>query len=119
MATQPKPPPKPEPPKPAPKPEQPAHHEAHARRPATPIGAVPEDPDDPQAMKMEAYEDELEDEPARTIADEQRERSAELQDKGVERVKEEGDQRDPEDRRSRPVTGVSHRPIEPHETARR
>jgi hypothetical protein len=58
-------------------------------------------------------------EPARTIADEQRERSAELQDKGVETVKAEHDERSEEDKRSKPVPGVSHRPIEPHETSRR
>jgi hypothetical protein len=58
-------------------------------------------------------------EPVRTIADEQRERSAELQDRGVERVKAEHDERSEEDKRSRPVPGVSHRPIEEHETGRR
>lgn len=59
------------------------------------------------------------DEPVRTIADEQRERSAELQDRGVERVKAEHDERTEEDKRSKPVPGVQHRPVEEHEAGRR
>jgi hypothetical protein len=43
----------------------------------------------------------------RTIADEQRERSEELQDKGVETAKAEQDERDPADK-PRQVAGVSN-----------
>jgi hypothetical protein len=59
------------------------------------------------------------DEPVHTIADEQRERSQVLMDKGVETVKAEHDERTEEERRSRPVPGVQHRPIEEHEAGRR
>lgn len=45
--------------------------------------------------------------PVRTIADEQRERSAEIMAVGVEEWKEEHDERSPEERKSHQVPGVA------------
>jgi colicin import membrane protein len=144
MATQPqpqppKPAPRPEPPKPNPKPDDDAKARAEAAK--RPPGA-PEPVRDERREKMpgtpttppEGHSHaepapgqpggpsrgaELAQEPLHTIADEQRRRSQELMDKGVETVKAEHDERSEEDKQSRPVTGVAHRPIEPHETSRR
>jgi hypothetical protein len=148
MANQPKPPPRPEPPKPQPKPGQPPAAQRRqpdedddryeddddtldrlkgrdktGKIPGTPLTPpeghdhrepAPGEPGGPSSGGgLEAGE------PVRTIADEQRERSAELQDRGVERVKQDNDERTEDERRSTPVQGVAHRPVEPHETSRR
>jgi hypothetical protein len=52
------------------------------------------------------------DPPVKTIADEQRERSEEIQAEGVERYKAKRDERDPRDR-PRTVPGVSPTQVEP------
>jgi hypothetical protein len=53
--------------------------------------------------------------PARTIADEQRERSEEIQRKGVEAWKAEHDQRSDEDKTSKPVPGATQTKVEASE----
>jgi hypothetical protein len=95
MANQPKPPtppPTPKPPEP-PSPAAEAKVEGHAVKhgePATPV---------------------------KTIADEQRERSEEMQGEGMQAWKDEHDERDP-DEKPKTVPGVQHRPVEEHETQR-
>ena len=65
---------------------------------------------DPQEAKLRPYELAAEaDEPVRTIAQEQRERSEAMQEEGVERFKAKGDDRDPNER-PRSVPGVGFRP---------
>jgi hypothetical protein len=65
-----------------------------------PKAKPPEPKPEPKAAKPEP------DPPVRTAADEQRERSEELQAKGVETVKAEQDERDPADK-ARQVPGVA------------
>lgn len=63
---------------------------------------------DPQAAKLRPYElaaTRAQEEPVRTIAQEQRERSEAMAEEGVERFKARHDQRDPGDR-PRTVAGV-------------
>jgi hypothetical protein len=61
---------------------------------------------DPPAAQVEAASPETQpDPPVRTAADEQRERSQDIQDKGVEAVKAAHDERDPKDR-PQAVAGV-------------
>jgi hypothetical protein len=70
---------------------------------------VPQDGPDPQESKLRSYElgaTRAQEEPVRTAAQEQRERSAEYEERGVEVVKAEGDTRDPRER-PRTVPGVS------------
>jgi hypothetical protein len=59
------------------------------------------------------------DPPVKTIADEQRERSAEIEKEGIEAFKARLDQRTEEEKAGRVVTGVAHRPVEAHEASRR
>jgi hypothetical protein len=81
---------------------------------------VPQDGPDPQESKLRAYElgaTRAQEEPVRTAAQEQRERSAEYEERGVEVVKAEGDTRDPRDRQ-RTVPGVSRTQIDADEVDR-
>jgi hypothetical protein len=55
----------------------------------------------------------------KTIADEQRERSEEIQRMGVTKYVESIDQRTPEEKQMKPVQGVAHRPIDPMVEANR
>jgi translation initiation factor IF-2 len=50
--------------------------------------------------------------PVKTIADEQRERSEEIQREGVEAWKAKHDERTEDDKKGRVVTGVAHRPVD-------
>jgi hypothetical protein len=73
---------------------------------------------DPQDAKLElaergAHDRKLEP-PARTIADEQRERSEEMLKQGVDAWKAEHDERSA-DEKPKVVPGVSHRPVEAYE----
>ena len=64
---------------------------------------------DPQESKLRPYElaaTRAQEEPVRTAAQEQRERSEAMQEEGIERFKARHDQRDPRDR-TRTVAGVS------------
>ena len=106
MATQPThPPPKPPSPPPALKPQEPPK----APSPAHP-NPKPSDHDydrDPQAAKVEGYQ--AVPEPlVKTVADEQRERSEEIQKQGVDAWKAAHDERSPEERQGRQVPGVGH-----------
>jgi hypothetical protein len=70
---------------------------------------IPGEGPDPQEAKLRPYEltaTRAQEEPVLTVAQEQRERSEDYQERGVEVVKAEGDDRDPEDR-PRTVPGVS------------
>jgi hypothetical protein len=51
-------------------------------------------------------------EPVKTIADEQRERSEEIQREGVEAWKAKHDERTEDEKKGRVVTGVAHRPVD-------
>jgi len=62
---------------------------------------------DPQVAKMEIQPRPIVDEPVKTVQQEQVERSAEIEAKGVERWKAERDDRDPKDRPQTIVPGVS------------
>ena len=105
MATQPThPAPKPQTPPPAPKPSDP--HPPAAKAPAHPNA-------DPQEAKVEGYQVSAEP-PVETIADEQRERSAEIEEQGVDAWKAAHDERDP-DEEPKVVPGVAHRQVEEHE----
>lgn len=91
-------PPRPHTPPPAPKPSDPHPPAAKAPSPAQ---------SDPQAAKVEGYKAEPEP-PVKTVADEQRERSEEIQKQGVEAWKAAHDERSPEERQGRQVPGVVH-----------
>jgi hypothetical protein len=107
MPTQPKPPaqpPKPSPP-PPPGPAAPSAPKASTNAQPHP----PRDPDDEDAAAGRQTDTP---EPARTIADEQRERSEDIQRQGVEAWKAERDERDP-DEKPRQVSGVSPRVNDP------
>jgi hypothetical protein len=94
MATQPHPtPPPPKPPTP----------------PQTPPPAPK--PEDPQAAKTSEPHPKPP-EPVKTIADEQRERSDEIQREGVEAWKAKHDERTEDEKKGRVVTGVAHRPVD-------
>ena len=105
MATQPThPAPKPQTPPPAPKPSDP--HPPAAKAPVHPNA-------DPQEAKAEGYKvDPVP--PVETIADEQRERSAEIEEQGVDAWKAAQDERDP-DEKPKVVPGVSHRAVDESE----
>ena len=105
MATQPThPAPKPQTPPPAPKPSDP--HPPAAKAPAHPNA-------DPQEAKAEGYKvDPVP--PVQTIADEQRERSAEIEEQGVDAWKAVNDERSP-DEKPKVVPGVSHRAVDESE----
>ena len=92
-------PPKPQTPPPAPKPSDP--HPPAAKAPS------PAHQPDPQAAKVEGYQAAPEP-PTKTIADEQRERSEEIQKQGVDAWKAAHDERSPEERQGRQVPGVGH-----------
>jgi hypothetical protein len=51
-------------------------------------------------------------EPVKTIAEEQRERSEEIQREGVEAWKAKHDERTEDEKKGRVVTGVAHRPVD-------
>jgi hypothetical protein len=112
MATQPQRPPAPpqrpappQPPRPAAPAPQPHGTVAPPHQPAPPAA-----PGDQQALKTDlAKAERAPPPPVRTIADEQRERSAEIEKMGVEAYKRSIDQRKDEDK-PRPVPGVA----EPH-----
>jgi hypothetical protein len=81
---------------------------------------IPGEGPDPQESKLRAFElgaTRAQEEPVRTAAQEQRERSAEYEERGVEVVKAEGDDRDPRDR-GRTVAGVSRTQIDADEVDR-
>ena len=70
---------------------------------------IPGEGPDPQEAKLRPYEldaTRAQEEPVRTIAQEQRERSEDMAEEGIERVKARLDQRDPRER-PRTVPGVS------------
>lgn len=70
---------------------------------------IPDEGPDPQESKLRPYElaaTRAQEEPVRTIAQEQRERSEDMAEEGVERFKARRDDRDPRDR-PRTVPGVS------------
>jgi hypothetical protein len=90
MATQPHPTPPPKPP-----------------TPQTPPPAAKSE--DQQAAKEPKREPPA---PVKTIADEQRERSDEIQREGVEAWKAKHDERTEDDKKGRVVTGVAHRPVD-------
>lgn len=82
---------------------------------------VPQDGPDPQESKLWPYElsaTRAQEEPVRTVAQEQRERSEDMQAEGVERFKARRDDRDPRDR-PRTVPGVSPTQIDADERDRR
>jgi hypothetical protein len=81
---------------------------------------IPGDGPDPQESKLRSYElgaTRAQEEPVRTAAQEQRERSAEYEERGVEVVKAESDTRDPRDRQ-RTVPGVSRTQVDADEVDR-
>lgn len=81
---------------------------------------IPGEGPDPQESKLRAFElgaTRAQEEPVRTAAQEQRERSAEYEERGVEVVKAEGDDRDPRDRQ-RTVAGVGRTQIDADEVDR-
>jgi hypothetical protein len=75
---------------------------------------IPGEGPDPQESKLRSEElaaTRLQEEPVRTIAQEQRERSEDMAEEGVERYKARLDERDPRDR-PRTVAGVSPTQVE-------
>jgi hypothetical protein len=63
----------------------------------------------PEAAKVEGHKAQPEP-PVKTVADEQRERSEEMQKEGVDAWMAAHDERTPEDRQGKPVTGVQPGP---------
>jgi colicin import membrane protein len=111
------------PPTPAPKPQTPPP--APPKPPNQPPAAahVPEaHSKDPQEAKLELAESAARDRkvepPVRTIADEQRERSEEMQKQGVEAWKAAHDSRSADEKQPKVVPGVPQRPVEAHEARR-
>ena len=81
---------------------------------------IPAEGPDPQEAKLRPYElaaTRAQEEPVRTIAQEQRERSEDMAEEGVERFKARRDERDPRDR-PRTVAGVSPTQIDADEADR-
>jgi hypothetical protein len=120
----PKPPPPPAP-KPPP-PHQPPHQPPAAAKPAEshpPAAAHASEAHskDPQEAKLELAESGARDRkvepPVRTIADEQRERSEEIQREGIDKWKAAHDERGAEDK-PKVVPGIQQRPVEAHEIRR-
>jgi hypothetical protein len=74
---------------------------------------------DPQAEKLRAakVEGAVAEPPVRTIGDEQRARSAEIEAMGTDAWVKAHDERDP-DAKQKAVAGVQHRPVEAHEARR-
>jgi hypothetical protein len=75
---------------------------------------------DPQESKLRSYElgaTRAQEEPVRTVAQEQRERSEDMQEEGIERRKARLDERDPRDR-PRSVAGVGRTQIDADEADR-
>jgi hypothetical protein len=99
MASQPQPPQRPTPPPPKPPQPQATQHPTPAARGTVPPTPPPVQPiGDQQALKTELDKAPKPEPPkVRTIADEQRERSAEIEKMGVEAYKRSIDQRDPKD----------------------
>ena len=96
--------PRPQTPPPAPKPSDP--HPPAAKAPAHPNA-------DPQEAKVEGYKvDPVP--PVETIADEQRARSEEIEEQGVDAWKAAHDERSP-DEKPKVVPGVSHRAVDESE----
>ena len=139
MPTTPQPPARPAPqpqqqPRPAPQypPNRPAPGEAPTGRatvgPAQtyPPGSrhardIPDEGPDPQEAKLRPYElaaTRAQEEPVRTIAQEQRERSEDMAEEGVERFKARRDDRDPRER-PRTVAGVSPTQVDADDVDRR
>jgi hypothetical protein len=76
---------------------------------------------DPQESKLRPYElaaTRAQEEPVRTVAQEQRERSEAMAEEGVERFKARGDERDPRDR-PRTVAGVGPTQVDANDVDRR
>ena len=130
MANPPTPTPRPPPPPPpAPRPPQSPPPRPPNAPPAAPPPVKPHDaahaPEafskDPQDAKLELAEraarDRKVEPPVRTIADEQRERSEEMQKQGIDAWKAAHDERDP-DEKPKVVPGIQQRPIEAHEARR-
>jgi hypothetical protein len=99
MATQPKPPPKPEP-------DDDPSTGSGPPAAATSQALPPEPSTSAQAPVQSSTS-------AQTIADEQRERSAEIEAMGVEAWKDKHDQRTPEQKQSHPVAGVAPTTAQP------
>jgi len=75
---------------------------------------IPDEGPDPQEAKLRPYElaaTRAQEEPVRTIAQEQRERSEDMAEEGIERRKARLDERDPRER-PRTVAGVSPTQVE-------
>jgi hypothetical protein len=82
---------------------------------------IPDEGPDPQEAKLRPYElaaTRAQEEPVRTIAQEQRERSEDMAEEGVERFKARRDDRDPRER-PRTVAGVSPTQVDADDVDRR
>ena len=111
------------PPTPAPKPQTPPP--APPRPPNQPPAAAPvpeAHSKDPQEAKLELAESAARNRkvepPVRTSADEQRERSEEMQREGIDAWKAKHDERSADEKQPKVVPGVSQRPVEAHEARR-